>query len=46
VEELGFSIWRRKWATAYKQTMKKMKKVNTDPDFFKNLPPAIDKETG
>ncbi|ELR03004.1 hypothetical protein GMDG_05859 [Pseudogymnoascus destructans 20631-21] len=45
-EELAFTIWRHKWSTAYKSTLKLMNKVNTDPDFLKNLPPAIDKETG
>lgn len=46
VEQLAFTIWRRKWSTAYKSTLKLMNKVNTDPDFLKNLPPAIDEETG
>ncbi|KFY68858.1 hypothetical protein V496_00741 [Pseudogymnoascus sp. VKM F-4515 (FW-2607)] len=46
VEQLAFTIWRWKWATAYKQTMKKMKKVNTDPDFLNKLPLAIDENTG
>ncbi|ELR08164.1 hypothetical protein GMDG_08614 [Pseudogymnoascus destructans 20631-21] len=45
-EGLGFSIWRRKWRAAYKSTLRLMKKVNTDPDFISNLPPAIDTETG
>ncbi|ELR09912.1 hypothetical protein GMDG_08711 [Pseudogymnoascus destructans 20631-21] len=45
VEQLAFTIWRRKWSTAYKSTLKLMNKVNTDPDFLKNLPPAIDEET-
>ncbi|ELR10474.1 hypothetical protein VC83_01811 [Pseudogymnoascus destructans] len=46
VEQLAFTIWRRKWSTAYKSTLKLMNKVNTDLDFLKNLPPAIDEQTG
>ncbi|ELR02393.1 hypothetical protein GMDG_05451 [Pseudogymnoascus destructans 20631-21] len=46
VEELAFTIWCCKWSTAYKSTLKLLNKVNTDPDFLKNLPPAIGKETG
>ncbi|ELR06326.1 hypothetical protein GMDG_07917 [Pseudogymnoascus destructans 20631-21] len=46
VEELAFTIWHHKWLTAYKSTLKLMNKVNMDPDFLKNLPPEIDKETG
>ncbi|OAF59060.1 hypothetical protein VC83_04469 [Pseudogymnoascus destructans] len=46
VDQLGFSLWRRKWRVAYQSTLRLMKKVNTDPDFLEKLPPAIDPTTG
>ncbi|OBT81251.1 hypothetical protein VE02_10358 [Pseudogymnoascus sp. 03VT05] len=45
VKQLAFTIWCRKWSTAYKSTLKLMNKVNTDPNFLKNLPPVINKKT-
>ncbi|ELR07736.1 hypothetical protein GMDG_08533 [Pseudogymnoascus destructans 20631-21] len=46
VDQLGFSLWHRKWRVAYQSMLQLMKKVNTDPDFLEKLPPAIDPTTG